>query len=90
MSSDDEFSGLDQRRASVASPVPPASAGGTVPEDSPKFDNNNLKPPDDTDRRASVNGHVHTTAIDIANTDERVREVLYSDVQRPFHAILII
>lgn len=75
MSSDDELFSSDPRRTSLTSPAPP-SAGGVGP-DSPKFDNN-----DEGDRRGSLNGNIatHTTANDIANTDDNVRQVLYSDV----------
>jgi hypothetical protein len=75
MSSDDELFSSDNRRTSAASPAPP-SAGGVGP-DSPKFDNNN-----EGERRGSLNGNIstHTTANDIANTDDKVRQVLYSDV----------
>jgi len=68
MSSDDEFT-ADHRRMSLASPPPP-SAGGQVPE-SPKFDNE-----DDS----GVNGNIHSTPTDVAQSDESVRQVLYSDV----------
>jgi len=73
MSSDDDGCGIgDNQRGSLASPVPP-SAGGLVP-DSPRFD-------DAGEKRLSENGVAsNTTATEIANTDERVRSVLYSDV----------
>jgi len=77
MSSDDDLYGPDNRhRESLASPAPPP-AGDGGPE-SPKIDNH-----DDSDRRGSVNGMTSTSANDIANSDESVRQVLYSDVRFP-------
>jgi hypothetical protein len=77
MSSDDDLDGPDnRRRRSLATPVPP-SAGGGGPE-SPKFDSS-----DYPDKRGSVNGMTSATASDIATSDERVRQVLYSDVRSP-------
>jgi hypothetical protein len=72
MSSDDET----YRGPSLAYPPQP-SAGGPGPE-SPKLDN----PQDDGDRRGSLNGNINnnSTASDIAGSDERVRQVLFSDV----------
>ena len=70
MSSDDEI----YRGTSLAYPPQPSAAA--VGPDSPKFDNQ-----DDGDRRGSLNGNINnTTANDIANSDERVRQVLFSDV----------
>ena len=78
MSSDDELNGLDNRpRRSLASPVPP-SAGGGGPE-SPKFDNI-----DDLDKIGSANETTLMTPNDVANSDERVKQVLYSDVRSPY------
>jgi hypothetical protein len=79
MSSDDDFYGADNPRRSVASPVPP-SAGGRGPE-SPTLENNDNNNNDGTGRKASVHRVAHTTANDVAHSDERVREVLYSDVR---------
>jgi len=76
MSSDDELYAQDARRRSLASPVPPSAGGYGVP-DSPRFDNAG----GEADRRTSVNENgAGSTANEIANSDERVREVLYSDV----------
>jgi hypothetical protein len=76
MSSDDELYAQDARRRSLASPVPPSAGGYGVP-DSPRFDNGG----GEADRRTSVNDNGGgSTANEIANSDERVREVLYSDV----------
>jgi hypothetical protein len=69
MSSDDEFA-TDHRRMSLGSPPPP-SAGGQAPE-SPKFD-----PQED----GGLNGNQpHITPSEVAQTDDSVRQVLYSDV----------
>ena len=77
MSSDDDLFGPDNgQRGSLTSPAPPL-AGGGGPE-SPKIGNH-----DDSDRRGSVNGMTSTTANDIANSDEKVRQVLFSDVRFP-------
>lgn len=78
MSSDEELNDLDNRpRRSLTSPVPP-SAGGGGPE-SPKFDNIN-----DPDKIGSVNEVTLTTPNEVANSDERVKQVLYSDVRSPY------
>ena len=73
MSSDDEM----YRGPSLNYPPQPSTGGlGT---ESPNLDN-----PDDVERRGSLNGnnyHENTTANDVANSDERVRQVLYSDVR---------
>ena len=99
MSSDEEFINdpADNRQRSLTSPVPP-SAGGLRPE-SPRFDqendnnnadnsnnNNNNANGDDFDQKRELpNGAVqHTTASEIANSDQRVRQVLYSDVPSPY------
>jgi hypothetical protein len=75
MSSDDELFSSNHRRTSLTSPQSP-SAGGFGPE-SPKFDNQ-----DNGNRGDSLNGNAitYTTANDIANSDDQVRQVLYSDV----------
>lgn len=72
MSSDDEM----HKATSLVYP-PQTSAGGPGQE-SPKFENT-----DDGDQRGSLNGNIsqNTTANDIANSDERVRQVLFSDVR---------
>jgi len=69
MSSDDEFA-TDHRRMSLTSPPPP-SVGGRVPE-SPKFD-----PQEDAESNGT---NAHITPSEVAQTDESVRQVLYSDV----------
>lgn len=71
MSSDDEI----YRGTSLA--YPPQPSATTVGPDSPK-----LGDQDDGDRRGSLNGNIsnNTTANDVANSDERVRQVLFSDV----------
>jgi len=83
MSSDDELFAQDARRRSLASPVPPSAGGCGVPE-SPRFDNGG----GDADRRASVNENGGATANEVANSDDRVREVLYSDVCDPVSLFL--
>lgn len=77
MSSDDDIHGTDARRQSLVSPQPP-SAGGLGPE-SPTVENVN----EGVDKRASIDGTANTTANEIANTDEEVRRVIYSDVWTP-------
>lgn len=74
MSSDDDGYGLGVQQGSGNS-IPPQSAGGAELE-SPTLQN--IK--EEADRRDSVNGHVHTNASEIANTDEKVKAVLFSDV----------
>jgi hypothetical protein len=102
MSSDEEFINYpadNGQRRSLTSPVPP-SAGGLRPE-SPRFDpendnnnansnnNNNANGDDFDQRRASLNAAVqHTTASEIANSDPRVRQVLYSDVLSLVYLVL--
>ena len=71
MSSDDEFT-TDHRRMSVASVEP------NIPE-LPSFDNNNNNNNGQEDT-VTVNGITHTTANDIANSDDQVKQVLNSDV----------
>jgi hypothetical protein len=104
MSSDEEFINYtadDGRRRSLASPVPP-SAGGLRPE-SPRFDrendgnnandnNNNDTIGDDFDQgRASLNGAVqHITASEVANSDPKVRQVLYSDVLSTYFVVYLV
>lgn len=92
MSSDDDFCnyGADnQRRRSLATPVPPSAGGGLGP-DSPILppDTGNIN--DDLDQRVSLNGNVQTTASEIAISDERVRHVLYSDVVPPSRDTLML
>ena len=84
MSSDEELFAPDARRRSVASPVPPSAGGYGVP-DSPRFDNGG----GDAGRRASVNENGGSTANEIANSDDKVREVLYSDVCEPVSLFLM-
>jgi hypothetical protein len=74
MSSDDDLHGTDARRRSLVSPQPP-SAGGLGPE-SPTVENVD----EDDNKRTSMEGTGHTTANEVANTDEEVRRVIYSDV----------
>jgi len=86
MSSDDELFTQDARRRSLASPAPPSAGGYGVP-DSPKFDNGG----GETDRRTSVIEPVpRSTADEIANSDEKVREILYSDVRVPTSMFLMV
>jgi hypothetical protein len=86
MSSDDELYAQDARRRSLASPVPPSAGGYGVP-DSPRFDNAG----GEADRRTSVNENGGgSTANEIANSDERVREILYSDVCIPMCRFLMV
>jgi hypothetical protein len=75
MSSDDELFSSNHRRTSLTSPQPP-SAGGFGPE-SPKFDNQDNGNPGNS---LNENAIAYTTANDIANSDDQVRQVLYSDV----------
>jgi hypothetical protein len=85
MSSDDELYPQETRRRSLASPVPPSAGGYGVP-DSPRFDNGG----GEVDRRTSVNETVpDSTANEIANSDENVRDVLYSDVRVPMSMFLM-
>jgi hypothetical protein len=87
MSSDDEYTGDHRRRASLATPVPP-SAGGNG-HDSPRFENDmprTTATPDDM-RRASRTSLTATaippTANEVVEADDRVRQVLFSDVDCP-------
>ena len=78
MSSDEDLYGTDsRRRRSMTSPVPHTAEGGGA--ESPK-----LSSSDYPDKRGSVNDTTSTTANDIANSDERVRQVLYSDVRSSY------
>ena len=82
MSSDDELFEADPHCNRPFS-GPPPSAQGLGPE-SPTLDNNNIHSNlEESDRRGSVNGIPPSTAHDIANSDESVRQVLYSDVRSP-------
>ena len=83
MSSDDDGYGADKRQGSITS-IPPPSAGGAEVE-SPALANIKEEP----DRRTSLNGQAHTTANEIANTDEKVRNVLYSDVWASILSVLM-
>jgi hypothetical protein len=82
MSSDDDsiipHTGNQRQRGSLASPVPP-SAGGLGPE-SPKFNQDDANNINDPDQRGPMNGDIPMTATEIANSDEKVRQVVYSDV----------
>jgi hypothetical protein len=72
MSSDDEYR-ADNRRTSLVSPVPPSAVGGAFPPESPNLD-------DRDDQRGSTGA---STANDIVSSDERVKQILFSDVYPP-------
>lgn len=100
MSSDEEFINYpadNRQRRSLPSPVPP-SAGGLRPE-SPRFhqenDNNNANDNDynanGDDFEQNRDGAVqHTTASELAKSDQRVRQVLYSDVPPPYFIVYLV
>jgi hypothetical protein len=86
MSSDDEFIGsaIDPRRASMASQRRTKVSSAV---DSRQFNDTTASDDilvEENEPRSDVNGHTTTTANDIANTDENVRQVLYSDVRSPY------
>jgi hypothetical protein len=84
MSSDDEYPGDHRRRTSLATPVPPSAGGNGL--ESPRFEHDRPRTtgtPEDMRRasRTSLNATaIPPTANEVVEADDRVRQVLFSDV----------
>ena len=89
MSADDEAisSSADAKRVSATSQkIPPDFAGVVHSSNNAVLDNS---APEDRNENPNTNTHVNSTAMEIANTDDKVRHVLHSDVPLSFVPVLI-